>query len=290
METTHWRKQAWLLLPAAILTGAFFLLPLTYLLVYSFYQYSPTTLIIHTFTPENYTRFFRDQIFWGVLVRSLRVAFWVTVVCAVFGYPVAYQFARSKSRWRAMIMMVIVSPLFITPVIRTFGLQLILADGGLINELLIWSGLRQEAVRMLFTEGAVVFSLAIVCLSFMILSLSAVIRGIDPALEEAAQNLGANWFRTFLQVTLPLSLPGVMAGSILVFISALGAYATPIMIGGTRVRMMVVEIYEQFSSVGNWPFGSAVSFILLGTALVLLILYTMLLSRTAGSGPGRDRG
>lgn len=282
------RKQNWLLLPAAILVGGFFLLPLTYLLVYSVYQYSPTKLMIETFTLENYSRFFSEQVYRAVLWRTLRIAFWVTLASVIFGYPVAYQFARSETRWRGLLMMIIVSPLFISPIIRTYGLQLILADGGLINQLLKWGGLRQEPIRMLFTEGAVVFSLTIVNLSFMILSLSSVIRAINPALEEAAQNLGASPAGTFFRVTLPLSLPGLLAGSVLVFINGIGAYATPVLIGGTKVRMMVIEIYEQFSSVGNWPFGAAVSFILLGTALALLAGYTVLLKRSVGSGQVKE--
>jgi putative spermidine/putrescine transport system permease protein len=213
---------------------------------------------------------------------------WVTLASVLFGYPVAYHFARSKTRWRALLMLVIVSPLFISPVIRSYGLQLILADGGLLNQFLKWTGFRHEAIRMLFTESAVVFSLTIVNLSFMILSLSAVLRAINPALEEAAQNLGASPATTFFRITLPLSLPGLLAGSILVFINAIGAYATPLLIGGTKVRMMVVEIYGQFSSVGNWPFGAAISFILLGTALVLLAGYTVLLRRSASPAQAKE--
>jgi putative spermidine/putrescine transport system permease protein len=284
--TEQRNRNGYLLIPAIILVGGFFLIPLTYLFIYSFYQYSATQLMVRSFTLENYGHFFRDPTYRSLLWKTLSIAFWVTVACVVFGYPVAYQFARSKTKWRGLLMIMIVSPLFISPVIRTYGLQLILSDGGLINQLLKWSGLRQEPIRLLFTDGAVIFSLAIVNLSFMILSLSSVIRAINPSLEEAAQNLGANPVTTFLRVTLPLSLPGLLAGSILVFINGIGAYATPLLIGGTKVHMMVVDIYEQFSAVGNWPYGAAMSFILLLTALLLLAAYTMLLRRSVSPAKG----
>lgn len=280
-------KQNWLLVPAAVLIGGFFLLPLTSLFVYSFYIYSPTTHMIPAFTLQNYGHFFNDAVYRSLLWRTLDIAFWVTVVCVIFGYPVAYHFVRSQSRFRGLLLIIIVSPLFISPVVRTYGLQLLLSDGGLINQLLKWSGLRQESVHLIFTQAAVIFSLAIVNLSFMVLSLSASIKAINPALEEAAQNLGANPAVTFLKVTLPLSLPGLLAGSVLVFINGIGAYVTPLLIGGTKVPMMVVDIYDEFSAVGNWPFGAALSFVLLGTALLLLAGYTMVLRRTVGSGASK---
>ena len=285
--TKPWRLSL-LLIPAAILEGLFFLLPFTYLFIYSFYTYSTTQAMIPEWTLANYSRFFRDPAFREVLWLTVKISTYVTGVCILFGYPVAYHFARSRSRWRGLLMLLIVSPLFISPIIRTFGLQLILSDGGLINQILRYLHVIESPFRMMFKEATVVYGLAIVNLSFMVLSLSAVIREIDPALEEAAKSLGASPLQTFVRVTLPLSLPGLLAGSVLVFINGIGAYVTPILLGGARIRMMVVEIFEQFSSVGNWPFGAAVSLILLVATLLLLALYTWLLGRSmVGAGAAK---
>ena len=283
-------RMSMLLVPATVLEGLFFLIPLTYLFLYSFYQYSPTEGMVKEITLENYYRFFSEPAFRQVLWVSFKISVWVTLVCIIFGYPVAYHFARSRSKWRGLLLIIIVSPLFISPIIRTFGLQLMMADGGLINQLIKYLQISINPIRMMFTEGAVVYGLAIVNLSFMILSLSATIRSINPSLEEAAMSLGAGRVKTFLEVTFPLSIPGLLAGSILVFINGIGAYVTPILLGGTRIRMMVVEIFEQFNSVGNWPFGAAVSFILLFATLLMLVLYSFILNRSMVGGSTEAKG
>jgi putative spermidine/putrescine transport system permease protein len=267
-----------LALPAALVLALFCVGPLVYLGRYSFFVYDPADPLARGFTLDNYLRFMSDAYYLGVLAETLAVALAVTVAALILGFPVAYGLARLRSRWRAVLLVLIISPLYVSAVVRAYGWLVILGDGGLVNNLMIWLGIVSRPVRMMFTPWAVVVALTEVALPFMILTLASTLQKIDPMLEEAAANLGARPWRVFLSVVLPLSIPGIVAGSMLVFILAAGSYATPALIGGKRVKMLVTEVYQQMTAIFNWPFGAAMSFILLMLTLLSVAAFARAMS------------
>ncbi len=257
-----------LALPAACALALFCVAPLLYLVRYSFFVYVPGDPLATGFTLGNYGKFLSDRYYLGVLGQTLGIGLAVTLASLVLGFPVAYGLARMRSRWRAVCLVLIISPLYVSAVVRAYGWLVILGDAGVVNNLLRWLHVIERPVRMMFTPLAVVIALTEVALPFMILILASVIQNIDPALEDAAANLGARPWAVFWKVVLPLSLPGVVAGSMLVFILATGSYVTPALTGGKSVKMLVTEVYQQMTAIYNWPFGAATAFILLVVTLL----------------------
>ena len=262
---------------AALLAGSlvwlvvFFLLPLAYLLAVSFAQRSPYGTVQWVLGLGNYGRAFQPlylEIYW----RSFAIALFTTALCAVLSYPVAYTLAlRVSARWKSTLLMLVVIPFWTSFLIRTYAWMVILRAEGLINNLLLDLHLIHEPLRLLYTPLAVLIGLVYGELPFMILPLYAVLERMDRSLLEAAQDLGANRWRTFWKVTLPLSAPGLVAGGLLVFIASLGAFITPDLLGGARTLMVGNLIQNQFAVVRDQPFGSAVAFLLTAAALVVLL-------------------
>jgi spermidine/putrescine transport system permease protein len=249
----------------------FFLLPLAYLLAVSFAQRSPYGTIQWSLGLSNYARAFQPlylEIYW----RSFWMAALTTVACAVLGYPVAYTIAlRVSARWRSVLLMLIVIPFWTSFLIRTYAWMVILRTEGLVNTSLLGLRLLRDPLRLLYTPFAVAIGLVYGELPFMILPLYAVLQKIDRSLLEAAQDLGASRWSAFLKVTLPLSVPGLAAGAVLVFIASVGAFITPDLLGGARTMMVGNLIQNQFALVRDQPFGSAVAFLLTFVVLVLLL-------------------
>ena len=262
---------------AALLAGSlvwlvvFFLLPLAYLLAVSFAQRSPYGTVQWVLGLGNYGRAFQPlylEIYW----RSFAIALFTTALCAVLSYPVAYTLAlRVSARWKSTLLLLVVIPFWTSFLIRTYAWMVILRAEGLINNLLLDLHLIHEPLRLLYTPLAVLIGLVYGELPFMILPLYAVLERMDRSLLEAAQDLGANRWRTFWKVTLPLSAPGLAAGGMLVFIASLGAFITPDLLGGARTLMVGNLIQNQFAVVRDQPFGSAVAFLLTAAALVVLL-------------------
>jgi putative spermidine/putrescine transport system permease protein len=204
----------------------------------------------------------------------------VTLSCIVLGYPVAYVLARTRSRQaRAILLTLLLVPLMTSVVVLSYGWMVLLGNTGLINKALLAMGVIDAPVQMLYNTLGVVIALVAILLPYMVLSLMPVIQNIEPALEEASQSLGGSPWRVFRDVVLPLSLPGVGAGSILVFVLTIAAYATPRLVGGSRLLVMPIFVYDQTMSLLNWPFASATSFILLAFVLVLMALQGRLVDR-----------
>ena len=247
------------------------LLPLIYLFAVSFARRSAYGTIEWHFGLWNYVRAFQPlylEIYW----RSLWIGLLTTAVCAVMGYVVAYVLAlRISSQWKAPLLMLAVIPFWTSFLIRTYAWMIILRTEGLINEALISLHLIHDPLRLLYTPVAVFIGLVYGQLPFMILPLYAVLQKLDPALLEAAEDLGASSWRTFLSVTLPLSRQGLVAGSVLVFISSVGAFITPDLLGGARSMMVGNLIQNQFATVRDQPFGSAVAFLLTVVVLALVV-------------------
>lgn len=269
------RRPSWR--TAALLSGSlvwlvgFFLLPLAYLLAVSFAQRSPYGAIQWTLGLGNYARAFQPlylEVYW----RSFWMALLTTLLCVLLGYPVAYALAlRVSARWRSVLLMLVVIPFWTSFLIRTYAWMVILRTEGVINNLLMCLHLISEPLRLLYTPLAVFIGLVYGELPFMILPLYAVLQKLDVSLLEAAEDLGASRWRAFLGVTLPLSAPGLVAGSVLVFIASIGAFITPDLLGGARTMMAGNLIQNQFAVVRDQPFGSAVAFLLTSIVLVLLL-------------------
>lgn len=249
----------------------FFLLPLGYLLAVSFAQRSPYGTILWHLGLSNYLRAFQPlylEIYW----RSFWMALLTTAACAVLGYPVAYTIAlRVSARRRSVLLMLVVIPFWTSFLIRTYAWMVILRTEGLVNTSLLRLHVLENPLKLLYTPFAVFIGLVYGELPFMILPLYAVLQKIDRSLLEAAQDLGASRWRAFLKVTLPLSVPGLAAGAVLVFIASVGAFITPDLLGGARTMMVGNLVQNQFALVRDQPFGSAIAFLLTFVVLGLLL-------------------
>ena len=262
---------------AALLGGSlfwlvgFFLLPLVYLFAVSFAERSPYGTIQWVLGLGNYVRAFQPlylEIYW----RSVWMAALTTVATALLAYPVAYTIALVASpRWRSALLLLVIIPFWTSFLIRTYAWMVILRTEGLVNNLLLALHLTHEPLRLLYTPFAVFMGLVYGELPYMILPLYAVLQKLDPSLLEAAADLGAGRFRSFWRVTLPLSVPGLVAGSVLVFIPSIGAFITPDLLGGAKSIMVGNLIQNQFAAVRDQPFGSAVAFALTFVVLALLM-------------------
>lgn len=235
------------------------------------------------FTVANYSRFFSDSFFLQVLGRTFRIAALVVVLCLVIGWPVAYYLSQSRGRVRVYLTLAILAPLMISVVVRTFAWVVILGRNGFINNLLVTLGVVDEPVRLLFTEWAVLIGMVHMLMPLMILPIAAALDNVDPALARAARNLGAGFWQVLWRVWLPLSLPGIVAGTVIVFSLAGSAFVTPVVLGGARMKLMSSLIYQYNVTLLDFPFGSTLSIILLVATLGLVTAYTRAVER----GPAR---
>jgi putative spermidine/putrescine transport system permease protein len=264
--------------PATVFVAAGLLVPLAILLRYSFNRLDPRRIMVETFSLDNYVKFFSDPYYTGVLWTTLRVAALCTVICLVMGLPLAYVLARTQSRFKNVLIMLVVLPLFVGNAVRAAGWMTVFGSKGFLNVALMKLGVVSEPLQIMYTEGAVVAGIIAVNLPYMVLTLQSVIEGINRSVEEAAFSLGAGPITMFRRVLLPLSLPGLIAGTILTFILGMNAYATPVLLGGPKFRMMGPLIYGQFQ-LNNWPFGASVAFILMTATLALTATANVLVQR-----------
>lgn len=277
----------WILMaPGLLILFFFFVLPVGQLLLFSFFHTTAEGMMEKTFVLEQYFAFFKDPHYLQVLWRTLVMGFFVSVICLILGYCLAYGVARSEPKHKYLLLLLIALPLLTSAVIRNFGWIVILGRKGLINQLLINIGLIDKPIDLLYTSTGVVIAMVHVLLPFMVLVLYSVLEGMDRNLEAAAANIGASPSRVFWFVTLPLSLPGIAAGTLLVFSISISFYITPALIGGPRVQVMATEIYNQTIHLMNWPYASALAVILLVTVFVITSLYNRALSRSSTQGAG----
>jgi putative spermidine/putrescine transport system permease protein len=239
------------------------IVPLALLARDSLNRFDPTELMIEAVTPENYLRFFADPFYWNVLVTTIRVSVIVTAVCLVLGLPMAWRLARTASRWKSALGVLMVLPLFIGSTTRTAGWMILFARGGMLDRLI--------GLQLMYAETAVVIGIIAINLPFTVLTLQSVFEGIDPRLEEAAASMGAAPSRAFWRVVFPLALPGVAIAAVLCFILSMNAFATPVLLGGPRFQMMAPLLYWAFGTDNNWPFAAAIAFILMTTTLALTV-------------------
>ena len=272
-----------LLLPALSIVLLGLLLPLLLMLRYSFNRWAPGELMTAAFTLDNYIRFFSDPFYLEVLLRTLGMSLASTVVCLLLGLPAAYYLSRLKTQWlKTALILSIVIPLLMGNAARAAGWMVLLADKGLVNEVLIYTGVLRSPVRILYTGKAVAIGLIAVLLPFMIICLQAVFDGISESYEEAAMSLGAPPWVMFYRVLLPLVMPGIFSGSLLCFVLAMNAYATPVLIGGPSFHMMAPKVAEQALKLFNWPFAASMAFVLMAVTLTLTVSASLALQHRYG--------
>ena len=261
-----------LIAPALLWLVLFFAVPLVIVFVYSFLTRGTYGQVIWDFNLGNYVRVF-DSLYVRIFLRSLRVAALTTMLCLAVGYPLGYFIARRGPRRRGILLLLLVVPFWTNFLVRTYAWRVILSNEGPINSLLMGLGLTNRPVPMLFTEFAVLVGLVYSYLPEMVLPIYAAVERLDFNLVQAAHDLYANDFQAFRRVVLPLTMPGILAGSILVFIPCLGAFVTPDILGGARTVMLGNLTQQQFLTARDWPFGSAVSFVLMAVMLVGTLIY-----------------
>lgn len=260
-----------LLLPLLLLLAFAFLLPVLSLVPTSLRPYIPGRGIGTGFTLEHYVKVLTDSFYVEVLVRTIVLGFVVTLLTLLIGYPLAYILARSQSRWKHWLTLLVIFPMLLNLVVRAFGWMALLARRGLVNQWLMALGLTDEPLRLMFNFTGLLIGLTHIFLPVMVLVLVAVIQNIPRELEEAAGVLGASRLGVLAKVTLPLSAPGILAGSILVYVLTVSALVVPRLLGGPTYKVVSTMVYEQFLQLLNWPAGSALA--LLMTAIVLALLW-----------------
>ena len=261
----------WLLAPALLLLLVAFALPVGMMVPMSFRPYVPLVGITDGFTVRYYTRLLTDSYYLEIIGRTLALGFTVTLSTLVVGYPAAFFLARTPSRWRNWLTILVVFPLMLNLVVRTFGWIALLAQNGLVNQALHALGVVESPVKLLFNFAGLLIAMTHIFLPFMVLVLIGAIQNIPRDVEDAARVLGASWGSTFCRVTLPLSAPGILSGSILVFVLSISALVTPRLLGGPTYQVMSTLIYDEFLQRLNWPAGSAQALLL--TIMVLALVY-----------------
>ncbi|VVE78619.1 ABC transporter permease [Pandoraea sputorum] len=257
--------------PATLVVLLVIVLPGLQLVRYSFNRFDPVDMMQAALTGANYIKFFTDPYYLSVLWTTIKVASLCTVLALVFGFPVAYVLARTQSRFKSLLVMLLVFPLLVGNVVRAAGWMVMLGNAGFVNSLLVSLGIVPQPIRLLYTPFAVVIGTTAVVLPYMILTLQSVLEGMDFSVEEAARNLGATFRQTLTRVIFPMAAPGIAAGTMLVFILCMNAYATPVLLGGTGIAMMTPSIYDQIAKANNWPFGAVLSIVSMVVTFALAI-------------------
>ncbi len=265
------KLRSWFLLPArvwlALLLGA----PLAIVCAYSLLTRGAYGGVTPPWTAENYGRLF-DPLYGVVLVRSLLMAGVATILCLLLGFPLALFLSRARER-KSLYLFLVILPFWTSFLVRTYAWLFLLRETGLVNTALLKLGLIHQPLPLLYNNGAVLLGLVYGYLPFMILPLFATLERLDPALLEAAADLGAKPMVALARVVIPLSASGMRAGLILVFIPCVGAYLTPDLLGGGKTVMIGNLVQNQFTTARDWPFGSAVSLALMGIVVLLVVIF-----------------
>lgn len=270
-----------LLAPVTLFLGVFFLLPLCIIALFSFLTPGLYGGVEWAFYHWNYGRIFGwadglieifEPIYLQILWRSLSFAALTVVLTLILCYPVAFWVSRLSDRWRLVFLFLITLPFFCSLIVRLYAWLLILKPTGLMNSILLWTGLISEPMEILYTPVAVVLGMVYVMIPFMFLPLYAAVDNLDRAQVEASLDLGANRIQTFLKVILPQTLPGILGGAVIVFIPSVGNFVVPDVLGGAKGLMIGNLVEQQFLSARNWPFGSALSMIIMAVVLTVLMV------------------
>jgi putative spermidine/putrescine transport system permease protein len=276
---THRRTALALMLPATIMVLAFLAVPLLLLLRYSLNRFVPGQFMVEAFTLDNYAKCLTDPYYFAVLKTTLLMAIGVTVTCLVTGFPPALYLARTASRFKAILILAVILPLFVGNAVRAAGWMVAFGQKGVFNYLLELIFPLSSPLTIMYTPGAVFVGIIAVNLPFVVLTLQSVLEGIDHSSEEAALSLGATPFEAWRLVTLPLAIPGVLAAAVLCFILTMNAYATPVLLGGPRFQMMAPVVANEVLNQNNWPLGASLSFMLMLVTLSLTAIANLVVVR-----------
>jgi putative spermidine/putrescine transport system permease protein len=276
----YWRsREALLVLPALVFYALLYLYPLSRLGAWSLIDPTPTL--------KNYRQLVADSVYLRALYNTLEISFWVTLVTLALGYPLAYLMTTVPRRARLWLIALVMVPFWTSILVRSFAWVVILGTNGIVNKALVALGLVERPVKLLYNLLGVEIGMVHVLLPFMIFPLYGVMTRIDPALVRAGRSLGAPPWRAFVAIFLPLSLPGIAAGCVLVFLMAVGFYITPALLGGPQQITLATLIEMQVSDLLNWGFGATLSVLLVGAVAGLFVLFSAVLGLERLTGGGR---
>lgn len=273
--------------PAVAWLVAFMIVPCLLILSYAFFERGVWGGIEYTLTLENFARVV-DPLYANIFLTSARIAGLATLLAILIAYPAAYAISRAPQMRQPMLLFFAVLPFWSNYLIRTYAWMVLLNREGLINNFLRWFGYEGEPLSLLYTEGAVIIGLVYNYLPFVILAIYSSLSRLNPELTEASRDLGGGPFRTFWRVTLPLTMPGVAAGGVFVFVLSIGNFVTPALLGGGRFQMIGNVVYDQFLSANDWPFGAALGLVLIAIMILLLMLQARATARASGERTGEN--
>lgn len=259
-----------LMAPALAWLAALMVVPCGLVLALAFFRRGIYGGVEYTLTLENFRLAF-DPLYAGIFLNSARIAGLATVIAVVVGCAAAYAIAAAPRRWQPILLFLAVLPFWSNYLIRTYAWIVLLNREGLVTQLLRWTGYTGEPPSLLYTEGAVIAGLVYNYLPFVVLACYAPLSRLNPELGEASRDLGATSWTTFRRVTLPLTLPGVVAGAVFVFVLSIGNFVTPALLGGGRFQMIGNLVYDQFLTANDWPFGAALAMALIAIMMLLLL-------------------
>ena len=258
-----------LIFPGVVLLGFFLVLPLLSSLI-------PTFFPRNSFSFQLYSEFFKDSYFMGVLWRTLVNSFFVTLICAVFGLPVSYVISGVSKKWKGILIALTLFPLLTNSVIRSFAWITILGKNGVINSLLLQWGIIKEPITLLYTDFSIIIGSVYLFLPTMVMTLIGVLENVDDDILEAASTLGLSPIKIFLKIIFPLSLPGMLVGSVLVFTGTLTAYTTPQLLGGNKKMMLATLLYQRATALGDWTSASVIALVMIVITFIVMKGFNLL--------------
>ena len=258
-----------LIFPGVVLLCFFLVLPLLSSLI-------PTFFPRNSFSFQLYSEFFKDSYFMGVLWRTLVNSFFVTLICAVFGLPVSYVISGVSKKWKGILIALTLFPLLTNSVIRSFAWITILGKNGVINSLLLQWGIIKEPITLLYTDFSIIIGSVYLFLPTMIMTLIGVLENVDDDILEAASTLGLSPIKIFLKIIFPLSLPGMLVGSVLVFTGTLTAYTTPQLLGGNKKMMLATLLYQRATALGDWTSASVIALVMIVITFIVMKGFNLL--------------
>lgn len=250
------------LLPGIVLLIFFLFLPLLSILW--------PTVFPEGFSLSSYVSFFQDEYYMEILIRTIRIAIVATIICIILGVPTAYFISRCEAKWKGILIAISIFPMLTNSVVRSFAWINILGKNGVINNFLLGIGLIDEPIGMLYTEFSVLIGTIYLFLPIMIMTLVGVMDHIDNDMMEAAESLGASKLKAFIKIVLPLSVPGIITGAVLVFTGALTAYTTPQLLGGNKSLVLATLIYQRAMSLNDWVGAGVIAFIMIIITLIVM--------------------
>ena len=277
-KTQQGLTRSLLLAPAALWIIGFFILPYLLLAYMSFKPTSSTGPYLPGFTLENYIFNLTDPFYWEIMFETVAQGVLTVVICLLLAYPVAYRLARGNSRHKGFWYTLVISPLLVGVVIRCYGWMVLLADKGLINDGLLSLGLIDAPLPLMYNRLGTMIGMIQVYLPYMVISLTGSIQAVNPELDYTARSLGASRFTAFRKITLPMALPGILSGSIMVFVLTISSYAIPILLGGNRIVTTPLLIVQNTLEAFDWPGGASMAVIMFVVVVTLLTLYIKLMT------------